>query len=216
MVGALAMFLLIAMISEPTSVDIAVYRLAGRLFDRRVERAQWWLEVLGLPGMYIPAAHLIARGLRTRGRRSRSEIVRAAWAAWLTVRVTRLLFHRPRPPRPPGRGPKRESTFPSGHTLGLTTLALATADALRTEGLIGASAARALRIGLPLAIGANRLYVREHWATDVAGAWALASAVAAGCRLPPTRGRAKGESLGRGRCGGGQGRRHPRAASRAT
>ena len=175
-------FVLVATLDEPTRLDRALYDLAGRFYDRRVELAQRPLEIVGLPGGYIPIAYLIARALRRGGRGGHDTIVTAAWSAWLSLRAMRLLIKRPRPPRPPGRGPKRESTFPSGHTVGLTTLALVLADVLAREGLLTPREARALGFGVPIVIGANRVYVREHWFTDVLGAWALGAGVAAGCR----------------------------------
>jgi membrane-associated phospholipid phosphatase len=190
--GAFATFCVVAALHEPTVLDRVVYDLAGRLYDRHVERAQHPLEIIGLPGAYIPAAYLIARAMRRHGRRGGSALVVAAWSGWLSLRLVRLFFHRPRPPRPPRRGPKRESTFPSGHTTGLTTLAIVAATVLEREGLLTPGQARLLRVGLPLTIGVSRIYVREHWLTDVLGAWALGGTVAASClsvvRRPTTRG----------------------------
>ena len=178
--AAFAAFMLVAALDEPTPLDRALYRLAAELADRRLERAQRPLEILGLPGGYIPAAHLLARALRKQGKGGGNEIIAAAWAGWLALRAMRLVIHRPRPPRPPGRGSKRESTFPSGHTTGLTALAIVVAEVLAREGLLTRRQARALGIGLPLAIGANRVYVREHWLTDVLAGWSLGAGVAAG------------------------------------
>src|SRR5262245_45131216 len=119
--------------------------------------------------------------MRRRGRHGGSQIATAAVAAWAAVRVSRMLIHRPRPPRPPGRGPKSESTFPSGHTTEMTALALVAAQVLRDERILTSRQAMALRVGLPPAVGANRVYVREHWLTDVIGGWALGAAVGLGC-----------------------------------
>jgi undecaprenyl-diphosphatase len=179
----IAAYLLVAAADEPTALDLTLYDLAGALYDRRIERAQRAIEIAGLPGAYIPAAYLIQRALRNRGRRGGREIVASAWAAWLTLRAMRLVIHRPRPPRPPGRNPKSESTFPSGHTTGLTTLALIAADVLARDGLLTPRQARALALGVPLLVAANRVYLREHWFTDVLGGLALGVAVAAGTRL---------------------------------
>lgn len=178
--AALAAFLLVAAVDEPTLLDCRLYDLAARLYDRRVELSQRPLEILGLPGAYIPLGYAVAHWARRRGARDTNTIVSACWSAWLALRATRLMIHRPRPPRPPGRGPKRESTFPSGHTAGLTTLALVVANVLAREGLLSRQEARALAMGVPAVIGVNRVYVREHWLTDVIGGWALGTAVAAG------------------------------------
>ena len=175
--AALAVFGLVALIDEPTALDRELYALAGRLYRPRIVRAQRPLEVFGLPGAHIPASMIGGRILRRLGRRGGGTIAASSVASWLTVRLLRSLLHRPRPPRPPGRGPKSESTFPSGHTTELTALAIVAAHVLEREQILTPRAARALRIGLPLLIGVDRVYVREHWFTDVLGGWALGAAV---------------------------------------
>jgi membrane-associated phospholipid phosphatase len=66
---------------------------------------------------------------------------------------------------------------------------------LEREQILTRRQARALRIGLPLLIGVDRVYVREHWFTDVLGGWALGAAVgfsvvAASAASPPSPSRA--------------------------
>ena len=174
--AALGAFCLIALIDEPTALDLAVYDLARRRYRRSLELAQSPLELVGLPGVYIPAALMTGR----------RPIVKAAIGGWLALRLTRLVIHRPRPPRPRRRKPKTESTFPSGHTAGLTALSIVAARVLDDERILTKAQARTLRYGLPLAIGMNRVYVREHWVTDVLGGWALGAAV--GLALLSSRG----------------------------
>jgi len=176
--AALGAFCVIALIDEPSPLDLAAYEFAARHHSRALELIQRPLEVFGLPGVYIPAAIILARELRRRGHRGDVRLVNTAMAGWIALRLSRLVIHRPRPPRPPGRGPKSESTFPSGHTTGLTALAIVAAEVLENEQILTSLQARALRIGLPLAIGMNRVFVREHWLTDVLGGWALGVAVA--------------------------------------
>jgi len=175
--AALAAFVLAALIDEPTALDRALYARAGRGYDRRLDLAQRPLEVFGLPGVHIPLAFVLARGMRRRGRRGGYTIASAGVVAWAAVRLSRKLIYRPRPPRPPGRGPKSESTFPSGHTTEMTALALVAAQVLADERMLTTRQAWVLRVGLPLLIGSNRVYVREHWLTDVLGGWALGAAV---------------------------------------
>ena len=176
--AALSAFSLIAMLHEPTPLDLATYDLARRRYSRLAELAQRPLEIVGLPGVYIPIALVVASAMRRRRRRGGPLVVKSAVGGWLALRLMRLLIHRPRPPRPEGRRPKSESTFPSGHTAGLTALALVTGRVLGDEQILTSSEAVALQYGLPLAIGLNRVYVREHWLTDVLGGWALGAAVA--------------------------------------
>jgi membrane-associated phospholipid phosphatase len=176
-VAALAAFGLVALVEEPTALDRELYALARRLYRPRIVRAQRPLEAFGLPGAHIPASILGARLLRRLGHRGGETIAASAVASWLAVRVLRSLVHRPRPPRPPGRGPKSESTFPSGHTTELTALAIVTAHVLEYEQILTRRQATVLRLGLPLLIGVDRVYVREHWFTDVLGGWTLGAAV---------------------------------------
>ena len=173
-------FGLVAAIDEPTALDRAVYDWASRTYDRRLELAQLPIEILGLPGAYIPVALLMVRHLRRRKRRGGATVTTAAFAGWLAVRLSRLVIHRPRPPRPPHRRPKSESTFPSGHTTGVTALAVAAALKLHHEQILTNSQAAALGIGWPVVTAANRVYVREHWLTDVFGGLALGLTAAMG------------------------------------
>ena len=171
--AALLLYGLIVAIEEPTVLDRALYDWAGRHYDRRLELMQRPIEIAGLPGAYIPIALLLARYSRRRGRRWGAAIPKAALAGWLALRLSRLVIHRPRPPRPPHRGPKSESTFPSGHTTGVTALAVVAARILRDEQILTSGAAAALGLGWPLVTAANRVYVREHWLTDTLGGLAL-------------------------------------------
>jgi membrane-associated phospholipid phosphatase len=183
--AALVAFGLVAAIDEPTALDRALYDWASRNYDRRLELAQLPIELLGLPGAYIPVALLMARQLRRRKRRGGATIIKAAFAGWLAVRLSRLVIHRPRPPRPRHRRPKSESTFPSGHTTGVTTLALVAARILRDEQMLTTAQAAALGLGWPLVTAANRVYVREHWLTDVLGGLALGVGAAAATLARP-------------------------------
>lgn len=211
--AALAAFLAVAAIDEPTALDWTLYDLAERLYDHRVELAQRPIEILGLPGAYIPVAYLLARWVGKRGKRGGDEIVIAAWSGWLAVRALRLVVHRRRPPRPRGRAPKRESTFPSGHTVGLTTVALVAADVLARDRLLGRGAARALGLGIPLMVGANRVYVREHWLTDVVGGWTLGTAVAGTVLAVRQKRRVVDGSVLRNPCRASQTSAHRRAST---
>lgn len=182
-VAALATFGVIASFDEPTPLDWAVHAWAGRVYRRPVEWAQAPLELFGLPGAYIPLTLLASRPLRRRGpqgRRAAATILGAAVAGWLTVRLMRVLIFRPRPPDPPRRRNDTESTFPSGHTTGVTTLVTVAAAVLRNEGILNSAQSMMVRLGVPLIFGCNRLYVREHWLTDVLGGLALGSAVGEG------------------------------------
>jgi membrane-associated phospholipid phosphatase len=175
--AALALYAGIMRMEEPTPLDLAIYDWARQTYRRPIELAQLPLELIGLPGVYIPLALLVARQLRRRGQGGGRRIIESAVAGWLAVRLMRVLLHRPRPPRPPGRRPKHESTFPSGHTTGATALAIGAASVLFDEQMINAAQALVLGLGMPVLVAANRVYVREHWLTDVLGGLALGTSV---------------------------------------
>jgi undecaprenyl-diphosphatase len=178
--AALGIFGVVAALDEPTALDWRVYEWACRSYRRGIVLAGLPLEGVGLPGAYIPLMLMLARRMKRNGQRGGRVIVSAAFAGWLTVRVMRRLVWRPRPPDPPRKRNATESTFPSGHTTGVTTLALVAAKVLRDEQIATNAQALALGAGVPLLFGVNRVYVREHWLTDVLGGLALGTTVATG------------------------------------
>lgn len=176
-IATLGAFCLVASLEEPTWLDWAVYNWARRAYRRPIGLAQAPLELIGLPGAYIPLTVLAVRRLRPRGRKGGRTIITGAVAGWLTVRLMRRLVWRPRPPDPPRKRNDTESTFPSGHTTGVTTLTTVATVVLRDERILTAGQAAACRLIIPLVFGLNRVYVQEHWLTDVLGGLALGSAV---------------------------------------
>jgi membrane-associated phospholipid phosphatase len=178
---AFAVVARVAAVDEPTPLDHALHRFATASYRRWFELLQLPIEVAGYPGAYIPVAAVAAASLRRRGVRGGNTILTAACAGWLALRVARLLYRRVRPPRPRHRGPKAESSFPSGHTTGVTASAVATAMVLAREEILSPRSAGLLGVGVPLVTGFNRVYVREHWATDVIGGWLLGAAVGLSC-----------------------------------
>jgi membrane-associated phospholipid phosphatase len=64
-------------------------------------------------------------------------------------------------------------------------MALVTAHVLHDEQMLTTRQALLLALGLPLVIGLNRVYVREHWLTDVLGGLTLG--VSAGLAVLSTR-----------------------------
>lgn len=130
---------------------------------------------IGLPGGFIPIAYLTARWVKGRGRHGGPAIVTAAWSGWLAHRGAKLVCRRDRPRR--RGGPRRMDSFPSGHTTGITALAVVTAHVLGREGLVSPAAARVIRYGAPALMGAYRVIADDHWASDVIGGWLLGGAV---------------------------------------
>jgi membrane-associated phospholipid phosphatase len=75
----------------------------------------------------------------------------------------------------------RTDSFPSGHTTGITSLAIAGALALWRQRMISPAAAASIAVGAPVVMGAYRVLADDHWATDVAGGWLVGGAVALMC-----------------------------------
>ena len=133
----------------------------------------------GLPGAFIPAAHLVARRLERRELAGGPAIVTAAWLGWLGQRGVKLVYHRERPRQ---RGVRRRTdSYPSGHTTGITAVTLTAAMVLSRRCVISRRAARRIAIGAPAVMGAYRVISDEHWATDVLGGWLCGAAIALAC-----------------------------------
>jgi hypothetical protein len=81
--------------------------------------------------------------------------------------------------------------FPSGHTFGPGAVALAAAYVLAREGLAPAGAALPAAFALPLATAGGKLAQQKHWASDVAGGYLVALALAGAAAAAYERARAR-------------------------
>src|SRR6185437_12458148 len=170
--------LLAACIDErrPPSIDRRIRRAMQTPAAERTRELLSPLFPFGLPGAFIPAAHLVARRLQRRGLAGGPAIVTAAWFGWLGQRGVKLVYHRERPLRPGVR--RRTDSYPSGHTTGITAVALTAAAVLAQRAVISHRAAKRLAFGAPAVMGAYRVIADEHWATDVLGGWLCGAAIA--------------------------------------
>jgi len=147
---------------------------------------KWWAYVPAALGV---AAYLLrARGGTARGRAGAGAVALAGGAAAaLAPAFDRWL---PQPPAPPGHPDRRNPVFPSGHTFGPGTVALASAYVLAREGLVPMAAAIPVALALPLVTAGGKLVEQKHWASDVAGGYLGALALAAACCAAYERARA--------------------------
>ena len=78
---------------------------------------------------------------------------------------------------------KKSRSFPSGHAARAAAMFGLAAHVARREGMVSPLVARSLAVTLPLAVGASRLHVDRHWATDVIGGLGYGAAAAALCAM---------------------------------
>ena len=135
------------------------------------------LSYAGDAAWFLPAAAL-AVALLLRRWSAAMLIFLASVTGWLVGDALKLLVARPRPPvelvQTPG--PSDGYGFPSGTTL-LAVVLLGTACYLIRHAprpvFVSVLAASLL---LVVAVGLSRVYVGEHWATDVLGGWLFGGA----------------------------------------
>ncbi|MDQ6887630.1 MAG: phosphatase PAP2 family protein [Gemmatimonadota bacterium] len=111
-------------------------------------------------------------------RRIAGVVVTAPAVATGVFNGVKAIFHRA---RPAGAGKLHVLTyaFPSGHATTSTAVLLTLSYVLARERLIPAWVALVVGTAGPLLVGASRVYLDVHWATDVFGGWALGAFVAA-------------------------------------
>lgn len=121
---------------------------------------------------------------------------RRAWLDWSLLAVAWLLavgakdlgkelVGRPRPPASLAVGSSTGFAFPSGHAA--DSLAVFAMGALILS--VGLDRRMALTVwagaaAVVLVVGASRVYLGEHWLTDVLGGWALAGAITSMVSVP--------------------------------
>ena len=142
------------------------------------------ITVLSLPPVVVAATVALAWRLHRDGRTSAAiATLSAPVAGAIAGQTFTMLFPQPNPPGGENTPPeKKEATFPSGHTTGVTAEALSVAYVLSREGLINAPVVAAL-MGWPLIVGVSRIYRDRHWTSDVVAGWIAGTAVASASAL---------------------------------
>ena len=132
---------------------------------------KWWGQ--------LPAALATARRLRHHGRTSGAVAVvgSSLGAALLSEGLDRAMKHRG-PPAHSGN-PSKQS-YPSGHALQTSALALTSSYVLWRERLMPTWSAAPLAF-LSLAAGVGRLLLDRHWTSDVVGGYCAGIAWGATC-----------------------------------
>ena len=196
-IGAIAAFLIFT--SEVFEADLAAMDAVGRTWAValrspfadgffRVVTAMAATRVV-LTVSLVAAAILWWRGVR----RVAIPLALAAMVAPLTTQTIKPVFGRLRPGYVDDGG--RSFSFPSGHTTVATAAVLTLAYVLVRE-RIAPRVAPALAVLFVIAVGASRVYLQEHWVTDVVGGLAMGTAIAAACATVYEIGRFKGSFKG--------------------
>ncbi len=151
--------------------DIARW-FASHQTNRRTDllRVVTWL---GSSEVVVPIAIVVVLVLWTLRRRWLALFLALALAGngFLVVIAKNVAAHDRPPVGPFG------SSFPSGHAAQSATicLALVVVTTLLTRSPVLRAAVWAGAFVIIVAVGISRVYLRDHWATDVLGAWLLAA-----------------------------------------
>ncbi|WP_417674010.1 bifunctional DedA family/phosphatase PAP2 family protein [Pseudodonghicola sp.] len=177
---AILLIYLIALLVDGT-LDLALVPATGEL-DQRVSNlahAYWsplglevaaWVTQLGR----VPVAALVAvgtvTGLALFGRRAAAfGLAGAVLGNSLTVTLLKLAFGRERPEL--AYFLETSNSFPSGHAAISVALYGSLALMLWRERLIGPTTAIVGGVGLAIGIGLTRIYLIEHYLSDVLNGW---------------------------------------------
>jgi membrane-associated phospholipid phosphatase len=94
---------------------------------------------------------------------------------YIAVHITKEVIDRP---RPPGSlvGTKGQA-YPSGHAAYATAWVAAAVALTRRLRLVTSGALVFVALGIAVAVGISRIYLRAHWWSDVAGGWGLGAGI---------------------------------------
>jgi Membrane-associated phospholipid phosphatase len=136
-------------------------------------------SVVGGPSVIVPLSVVAGVWLRSRRNLPIAGAVLLAPAAALTLfTLIKLAYRRQRPAGGALRG-ERTFSFPSGHSAASAAVFGTLAYVLWREELLDDDPAVALALIPATIIGASRVYLDVHYATDVLGGWAVGGVVAA-------------------------------------
>ena len=158
--GAVQAWLLAHQSSRLETVFLWITRIGGI----------WGMRVLALVG----AAYLWLHGHR----RVAAGVLIVPAVSVLLFNTAKIFYARPRPSGLGGRVDNSFS-FPSGHATASAAVCCTLAYVLWRERLMSGWTALTFAVLTPLLVGASRLYLNVHWATDVLGGWSVGLFVAA-------------------------------------
>ena len=139
----------------------------------------FWITTFGSVTPMVVYALIGALALWFRGRPIvASTVLVAPAAAVVAYLALKNVFVRT---RPSGMGNALEGTysFPSAHATTSAAICCTLAYVFWRERLVPAYAALLVAVLIPLLVGASRVYLDVHWATDIIGGWSVGLFIAA-------------------------------------
>jgi len=137
-----------------------------------------WVTTIGQTRtMYVLALATSAYLWYRDKRRVAASVLIAPALAVAVYESVKRLYGRARPPTY-GRV-SHGFSFPSAHATAAAAVCCTLAYVLWREGLLGRFSALFLAVVVPLLVGASRVYLDAHWATDVLGGWSAGVTIAA-------------------------------------
>jgi len=177
-------------------VSLAVARGKTSRFDQRAKRRVHGLRIdssypkalrtvalgttpLGKWWAYLPPSLATAKKLQSQGRTAAAATLAATAvsAGVVAVLLDHSLKHRGPPPE---RHQPSKQSYPSGHALQTSAVAVATSYVLLREGLAPRWSVAPLGVA-SLAAGAGRLLLDRHWTSDVIGGYLAGVSLGATC-----------------------------------
>lgn len=129
------------------------------------------LTGLGRIATFVPAVVCVAGWLCLRREQRLAAVVGLAMAGALVLNEgAKVWFHRARPPVSWALGDEHTYSFPSGHAL-FSVVLYGTLCGLALRAGVRWWRVVPVAVVLPVAIGLSRVYLGEHWPTDVIGGW---------------------------------------------
>jgi membrane-associated phospholipid phosphatase len=168
---------LVASQSDPNALDLGATRWLQQFRNPTFAALMYWVSWFGYSPQNLILPLALALPFAVRGLWVEGVWVLASQASSMVVVAIKDLVHRPRPsPELVGvLAPLSDPSFPSGHVVQYTTLfgvtfflvyVLIQQSSLRTIVLI--------LLALPIIlVGPSRLYLGQHWLSDVLGGYAV-------------------------------------------
>jgi undecaprenyl-diphosphatase len=186
---ALAVFALLALLvalEQMDAVDRAILEHFRASFGSVVTNDRAWLRDLmndvsslgGAPVLVLVAGGACAALLIYGKKRHAIVMILAALGGQISIEIMKTLFNRARPGTEIGLEGGFPRGFPSGHTGEATIVFLTLATIITTLNLD--RRVKTLAFGLAIlasfSVGMSRLYLDDHWPSDVVAAWVLGTA----------------------------------------